>query len=470
MNVTSKLKRFAYLSLQRWIEREMGKNRLQPDCALWGLGVNDKHHLTIGGHDCVELAAQYGTPLFVVDKQRLQNNYAMFRDCLASLSLRGEILYSYKTNPVPGILAALHTSGAGAEVISPYELWLALHLGVHPEAVVYNGPNKSEEGLRLAVRRAIKLINVNSFREIEILERLAAEEEARPAVGVRISTIAGWGAQFGFKLETGEAHEAFARLQAGRRLQAKAIHVHLGTNVSDPHTYRSALVMILRFIRELKDRFDITIQYLDMGGGYGVPTVRALGKQEARRNTFLYKPFQPPAPDQVPSISAFIQEIEQTFRGECRTLGLVEPVLLFEPGRAMTSNTEILLTAVGDFKETRNGFNIALLDAGINIAQPLQWEYHEILLANKTDARYDRRYGLAGPICTPSDLFLKSKRLPELQVGDLLSIMDAGAYFTSFANDFSFPRPAIVMVDEGRKQMIRERETFDDLIRKDVLS
>jgi diaminopimelate decarboxylase len=468
MSITSRLKRYVYRLLQYWVDRGERQARALPDLSLWGLKASDKQHLMIGGCDCVELAAKYETPLFVVDQHLLEKNFAEFHAGFAAHSLRFEILYSYKTNPVPAILRTLHLCGAGAEVISPYELWLALELGVKPDAIVYNGPNKPDEGLRLAVRKGIKLINVNSFSEIEKLASLADEYGARPAIGVRVSTTAGWGAQFGFKLESGEALAAFERVSHSRTLRACAIHAHLGTNVSDPGVYQSALTTLLHFAKELKDKLGIHIQYLDLGGGFAVPTVRSLGKQEIRLNTFLYKPYDPPAAAARPSVASFAGEIAATFHRECQSLGLEPPILLFEPGRVMTSNTEILLTTVGDFKQTRNGFRIALLDAGINIAQPMSWEYHEVLLANRLDAPYDQRYGLAGPICTPSDFYLKSKRLPELAIGDLLCILDAGAYFTSFANDFSFPRPAIIMINDGQDRVIRKRERFGDLIDHDV--
>lgn len=468
MAVMRSIKRNVYLLSQYLIDKNDRKNAGAMDLSLWGFHSNEKQHLVLGGCDCVELAEKYGTPLFVCDKTLLENNFDQFQGSLASHAIRFEILYSYKTNPVPGIIRALHDKGAGAEVVSPYELWLALKYRVDPADIVYNGPNKSDEGLRMAVSANIKLINVNSFREIDALEGLAAECGARPQVGVRISTLAGWGGQFGFKLESGEALQAFDRLHRSPSLQPAAIHFHLGTNLKDSHSYRSALISSLGLARELKEKYDIRITYLDLGGGLGIPTVRDLERRENRLNATFNKPHLPPDPGHTHSIKAFVNDIARTFREECKALHLEPPILLLEPGRALTGNTEILLATVGDFKQTRNGYDIALLDAGINIALPLTWEYHEIFLANRIHDLRDRRYGLAGPLCTPTDFFLKSKRLPHLQVGDILAITDTGAYFTSFANDFSFPRPAIVMVREGNHWIIRDRETFDDLVAKDM--
>ncbi len=467
MKIKNAVKNRLYLAIQYAIDELDKKNRIKLDCSLWGLTINNQHHLTIGGCDCVELAEKYGTPSLVVDKKLLERNYNEFYSALKCHQADFEIYYSYKTNPVPGILRVLHNIGAGAEVISPYELWLALKLGINPDFIIYNGPNKPEEGLRMAIQHGIKLININSFSEIELIENIAGELRATPKVGIRISTDVGWGAQFGFKLNSGEACKAFEKLSKSKYLQTLGIHVHLGTSIKNVATYQIALKNIFVLINEIKNKFGIRIKYLDLGGGYGVPTIRGLSKKEIKLNTFFYKPFLPPDIDNNSSIKAFVNGIVNTFQQESEKYKLEPPILLFEPGRAMTSNTEILLARIGDFKRTNNGFKIALIDAGINVAYPMTWEYHEIFLANKMNAIPNQRYGLAGPICTPLDFYLKSKKLPSLEVGDLLSIMDAGAYFTSFSNNFSFPRPAIIMVNQGKHYVIRERESYEDMVRLD---
>ncbi|MCK4822697.1 pyridoxal-dependent decarboxylase, partial [bacterium] len=146
MKVLQVIKKVLYPCIKYLMCRlERGK-RLNLDCSSWGLKVNEKKHLVIGGCDCIELARKYGTPLHVVDKNLLQKNYNEFHESFNSHAIDFEIYYSYKTNPIPGILKVLHGSGAGAEVISPYELWLARKLKVGPDSIVYNGPMKSNEG------------------------------------------------------------------------------------------------------------------------------------------------------------------------------------------------------------------------------------------------------------------------------------------------------------------------------------
>ncbi len=450
--------------VRRYIEKN---NALHLDYSAWGVKVNEKNHLVTGGCDCVELAGEYGTPVHIVDRSLLQRNYQEFYESFVSQHVHVEVYYSYKTNPVPGIITELHANGAGAEVISPYELWLALKLGVRPDTIIYNGPNKSTAGLRTAIEKNVKLININSLNEIQTIKRIAEELQMQVNVGVRVNPRVGWGEnQFGFSIESGKAFEAFEALQKIDVIKIEGIHSHLETNIRHPRLYEKAVEEICKFMYELKEKKGIGIKYLDLGGGFGVPTVRQFNKIEFNFNRSFHIPYHAPEIENGPDMRTFADRIVRAVQKECEKYSVEFPELLFEPGRAMTSNTQILLAKVDDIKETRIG-KIALLDAGINLASQLFLEYHEIFVVNKMNAEYEERYDIVGPICTPSDVLYKGKTLPRLEVGDIVAIMDAGAYFTSFSNNFSFPRPAIVMVSDGKHWGLREKERYGDMIRLD---
>jgi diaminopimelate decarboxylase len=219
----------------------------------------------------------------------------------------------------------------------------------------------------------------------------------------------------------------------------------------------------------LKEKVNVTVRYLDIGGGFGVPTVKSTSWIENRLHHDFFRPVMPPDTSVAPSVELFIRKIVNKMRQKCNQYKLPLPILLVEPGRAMTSNAQILLSRIGDLKTGKNGYQIALTDAGINLTHPMSWEYHEIFAANKMNDECSQFYGIAGPICTPTDLFVKNKQLPSLEIGDILSLMDAGAYFTSFSTNFSFPKPAVVMVDGGKSWIIRERESHEDMTRLDKL-
>jgi len=347
INIKSMLKRAVYQFLQSHIERS-ARNQVGLNLSLWEAGVAQQHHLIMGGCDCTRLAADYGTPLFVVDEKKIRDNYQAFNRALTAYGLEGSVYYSYKTNPVPGIVRVLHDCGAGAEVISAYELWLALKLGVPPERIIYNGPNKSAEGLKTAIDHGIKLININSLSEIDHIERLAAERKKKVRSGVRVSPGVGWGAQFGLKLENGEALTGFRRMAACSHLDPQAIHFHLGTNLQNAHLYQSALAQVFQLLQAIQSEQGLGLRYLDLGGGFGVPTVRGLGNHEIKLNTFFYKPYPPPCVADIKPVSQIIDDIVATFKALCLRFRIHPPTLLFEPGRSLTSNAEILLTRVGD--------------------------------------------------------------------------------------------------------------------------
>lgn len=468
MNPAALPKKLIFRALQWWIARGTRKTAriARPAGAVV---MNRQGHLVVGGCDTLELAEAYGTPLFVVDRGALEAQYRSFAAGLQESGVESRIFYSYKTNPVPGILRVLHGCGAGAEVISPYELWLAGQLGVPPQEIVYNGPNKSRSALRTAIDLGIRLININSQAEMELIEEMAAASGHRVRAGVRITPASGWGGQFGLKVQNGEALAAFAALAQSSRIEAAAIHFHLGTNLKHARHHLAALAEVFALMAEIRERFGLSIRELDLGGGFGVPSVRPLSSREIHWNAMAYKPYPPEPAGAMPEIGALLGEITTAVAQLSRRYRLDPPTLLFEPGRVLTSGAEILLTRIGDLRATTHGFPIALLDAGVNIARPLTFEYHDILAAARAAAPRSERMGLAGPICTPMDFFIKSAALPPVGSGDLLAIMDAGAYFTAFANDFSFPRPAIVMASDGSHRVIRAAEGFEDLIARDRL-
>ena len=176
----------------------MEEHNLPPE--MWDATVDSAGHLVIGGCDVTEVADRYGTPLYLVDKGRLEKNYTTFLESFRRHYSKVEVDYSYKTNPLPGVLSTLHEFGAGAEVISPFELWLALKLGVPPARVTFNGPAKTVEGLRTAVNSGIRMINLDSFYEIEHIDRFAGDAGRTQRVGVRVTTSVGWSSQFGLPI------------------------------------------------------------------------------------------------------------------------------------------------------------------------------------------------------------------------------------------------------------------------------
>jgi diaminopimelate decarboxylase len=223
---------------------------------------------------------------------------------------------------------------------------------------------------------------------------------------------------------------------------------------------------VFAFAEQLHATLGIEIRHFDLGGGFGVPTVRPLSSMELR---YLDQglPVRPPCPDDVPSMEAYAAGIVPIAERYVQKRGVEPPELIFEPGRALTSSAQCLLLGVLSTKPGAAGMRFAIADGGRNLTVPLGYEYHELFVANPKRGLALARHTVCGPLCHTSDIVAAQRELPPLQAGDVLAVMDAGAYFVPNQTNFSNPRPAAVMVETGGARLIRRREEFADLTRLD---
>jgi diaminopimelate decarboxylase len=432
----------------------------------WGLDVGPDGELAYRGTSLAGLRRRWGSPLRVVLGERLRANAQGYLGAGGG-RLRGEVFYSYKTNPVPGVLALLRDEGVGAEVISEYELWLALRLGVPPERIVFNGPAKSPASIRTAIERAILLVNLNHREEIPVVAQVARSVGRRPRVGVRVAASVGWSGQFGSSIATGEALRAIEEAHASGALDVRALHCHVGGMLRSTAQAAVAVDEVLRFTDLVRGRLGIELEILDFGGSLAAPNVARLDRRDVGLNASFGVDLQAPAPEATMDAAAQVAAVIARVEAHYAALGKRAPRVLFEPGRSMTGDAEVLVASVVGTKAAVDAPVSLVLDAGINLAEPMTSEYHHVFPATRTLEPASRRSRLVGPICTPGDVLRWSVRLPALGVGDAVAIMDAGAYFTAFETSFSFPRPAIVLLDGGSERLLRRRETFDDLVSRD---
>jgi len=438
--------------------------RLSPE--HWGLEVDSGGQLSLSGQSLPALATRFGSPLHVVSAGRLRQNARRFLDAAAAARVGCDVFYSFKTNPVPGVISELRALGMGAEVISHYELWLARRLGFPPERIVYNGPVKSEASLREAIESRILLLNVNHREELAPLVKVARELGIRPRVGIRVTLGDGWSGQFGTPVAGGLALRVFQEARSSDALDVVGLHAHRGGMVRSEAEAVGFADEALSFAEELRQQLGLELELLNLGGSLASPSVRGLSGRELRDNRTFARAIPPPAPGQSLAIERYVHAISERVADHYLRVGARAPRLLLEPGRSVTSDAQMLLTTVQSLKvDGERAY--AILDAGINLAESCRSEYHEILCATRPRAARSHAYALAGPICTPGDTLHWGVRLPELAPGDQLLIMDAGAYFVPFSTAFSFPRPAIIAVDGETVRVLRRAETFEDQLALD---
>lgn len=466
------------LSALRWRARQVAKDVIGPRIlgrlprradlpwATFGLSADDGR-LRLRGHALTDLVAAHGSPLHVVDGDRLGRHAA---DALAPLrdpTRPGcDVFYSYKTNPVPAVLRRLHDAGIGAEVISEYELWLALELGVPGHRIIYNGPAKSAASIRTAIEQGVLVVNANSIGDVDRIAAVAAESGSRAPIGLRVALSGAWGGQFGLPADPDAVAAVVARCRDDDHLDLIGFHVHRGGTIRSADDFAGHIEQIAWFLGELHDRTGWAPRLIDAGGSLASPTVAGFPQREFRLNRAIGSDLLPPDPASAITVAQASELAAARLAAWAGERGIDVPDVVLEPGRALTSDSQFLLTSVIDVKTDVEPHH-AVLDAGINIAEAAANEYHQLYHAGRPTESAVRSYRLAGPICTPADVLYNNWRLPELATGDLLAIMDAGAYFVPFSTSFSFPRPAIVVADGDTISVGRRREEFADIVALD---
>lgn len=438
------------------------------DLSLWDLEINKLGHISVAGFDTLDLTKRFGSPLLIINQKKLENDAVEILKALNQAIPGSKVLYSYKTNCIPGLLSRIHQLGIGAEVVSPYELWLAKKMGVPGNLIIYNGVNKTDESLKMGIDMDILAINIDHQEEITRLYRIARELNRKVSVGIRLGMISK--SQFGLDDGNGEAFEVCKQIaKLNDFLDLHCVHFNVISNAKTAFFHKTCTLRALDFIKKLKLELGIKVSYLDIGGGFGVPTTKNMSGYEYGLYRTLGLLPKPPLLSDFQPIHSFISEIAESIRDYCQDSNLEKPKILIEPGRFITSMCEFLLATVLTVKNKRNGTKFAITDAGrLSITFPCDFEYHEIFLSDRPYERRSTNYQIVGRICTSADWMFKNRYLPELRPGDVLAVMDAGAYFSSYSSNFSFPRPAIVMVANGEANVIRREETFEHLTAMDL--
>lgn len=451
-------------TIKRWlgsIVRYFARRGRQLPPVLWGLDMTSGGELRLGRHALSALAREYGTPLHVHDASALRSNYG----ALAAL----DVFYSYKTHPLPAVLKSLHALGAGAEVISELELDLALRMGVPAERIIYNGPAKSDRSLHTAIAQGILLLNLNHAGELPRIVRIARDLKRRVRLGIRVTTRAGWSAQFGTPIDGGAALALFREALATPEIELVGIHSHRGAMIDNEPDLTAYLNDILTFSELLEERLGWSPEILDVGGSLALSTVGPTSWLQRRLARTFGVEIGAPEHDTRLTPASYASIIQATVAARYRDRPALMPRVVIEPGRALTGNTQMLVTRVVCTRDNSDGSAIAILDAGVNIASIMRQERHQILAVRQpSDGTSCRRYRLVGPICQPGDVLVDAIWLPVLQTGDLLVILDSGAYFEPDSTTFSFPRPGTVVVDGSEVTLARRAETLQDVLSRDT--
>ena len=414
------------------------------------------------------LADDYGTPLHVVNRSRLLADYELFESSFRSLYPKTAIGYSYKTNPLPGVLKCCMTPARWRKSFHILSYGSQLNSECRSQRIIFNGPGKTRDAIEMAVHHGIGMINIDGLSEIDEIAQAARgarrQTERRRAshhLGRMVLAVRA-------RIASGSALEAFRRIRRHEDLVPAGLHFHLGTGIRDVGIYLQAVREMLEFAQAVRSELGIQVTQLDLGGGFGVAD-RASVYRMGYSTDFEWASARPGRLAAAALPHDYAREIIMLVRKYYPSSTHTAPTVIFEPGRAITSSSQCLVLRVLAVKDDQSGARNVILDGGKNIAMPLGYEVHELLAVNGAADARDACYNFYGPLCHPGDLHFRSKAFRKLKAGDLVAIMDAGAYFIPNQMNFSHPRPPVVMVKDGTASLLRQRESFDDVVRLDRL-
>lgn len=407
-------------------------------------------HLRIGGVDTVRLAEEFGTPLYVTDIGRIIMNYEGWVSALTARYAKTRVLFAAKANGNPYVLRTLAELGAGADVFSAGELELALAAGMKPGQLLFNGNSKSRRDLALAVERGVK-VSVDSEDELRQLDAVAREAGATAEIAFRVNPalqvpthpkIATGLASSKFGIAHDRIISSYQLALSCGNVKPVGVHCHIGSQILDVEPFARAAAVMMKVAAGLTD-IGVELEFIDLGGGLGIPYRH--GHEVA------------------PSFERYADAVVPVFREGLDALGR-EPELWVEPGRSIVGDSTLLLTRVNSVKHAHRNF--ANVDAGFNLlVRPVMYDaYHEVIVAGKAEEKGTKPYTIAGPICETGDLLAQDRLLPELSAGDLIAVLDGGAYGFAMASQYNGrPRCAEVAVKGGEYGLMRRAETLADV-------
>jgi diaminopimelate decarboxylase len=419
---------------------------------------NAAGHLEIGGCDVVDLAREFGTPLFIYDEQTLRDQCRAYHTAFGALTDLYEIVYASKAFSCRAMAELVAQEDMSLDVATGGELAAALAGGFPPARIYFHGNNKSVAEIEAGLDAGIGHFVVDSFEEIERLEAAAAargrsqEVLVRVTPGVRPNThdfiqTGQQDSKFGFGLADGRAPEAVRRISEAPHLELAGVHAHIGSQIFELDSYQREVEVLFVAIDEWRRDFGFECRVFNIGGGLGIRYI---------------------ASDQPSSIAEFAQIAVAAVRAGAEKHDMTMPRLFVEPGRSIAGKAAVTAYTVGTVKVIPGVRTYVAVDGGMsdNLRPMLYDSKYEAMLANKAEVPASEVVTVAGKHCESGDVLVRDVHIAPPAPGDILVTPSTGAYGYAMANNYNAqPRPAVVMVGSGRASIIIERETWDDVLR-----
>ena len=426
------------------------------------LSVGKNGHLNIGGVDTVEIAKEYGTPVYVMDEDLIRKNCRDFRESIEKFyGGKGLVCYASKAFACKEMYRVVESEGCGADVVSGGEIYTAVKAGVSPEKLVFHGNNKTDEEIEMALEYNIGRIVVDNIYELKKIDTLAKSQNKtanimlriKPGIDAHTHNFIKTGqidSKFGFALETGEAFEAVKLAITHPNLNLRGLHCHIGSQILETEPFCAAAEVMIGFIAKIKNELGHEIDDLNLGGGFGI----------------CYTEADDPKP-----YASFMEAVSKVVHSKCEELGVKLPFILIEPGRSIAGPAGITLYTVGAKKVIPNIRTYVSIDGGMcdNPRYILYQSEYDALVAHKADKPKDTKVTIAGKCCESGDLIGENMPLQDVEAGDIIAVCATGAYNYSMSSNYNrLQKPPVVFVKDGKTRVVVKRETLEDLIRNDI--
>ncbi len=424
--------------------------------------VNDKGHLVLGGIDAVTLALEYGTPLYVMEEDKILSAMREYKNSIDRFyDGNGLIFYASKAFSCKEIYRLAMREGLGADVVSGGELYTALSVGFPAEKICFHGNNKTRDELNFAIKENVGRIVVDNIEELETLSEIARETgekvpvllRIKPGVDAHTHSFIMTGqidSKFGFAIENGEANEAAKKAIASQNIILKGLHCHIGSQIHELLPFVETAKIMMNFIKKIKDETGVETEELNLGGGYGINYTDADARIE---------------------YSAYMEAVSKTLKECAATLNVKLPFIMMEPGRSIVGEAGTTLYTIGSVKEIKDVRTYVSVDGGMqdNPRYILYGAKYDFLIANKADAPADTVVTVAGKCCESGDLLGENVKIAKCTAGDICAVFSTGAYNYSMASNYNRNIiPPVVFVKDGKARVVVKKQTYEYICENDI--
>lgn len=417
--------------------------------------------LYFDGCSTIELAKKYGTPLYVLSETDIVSRFKELKDCFTDKYENTRVAYAAKAFSTMAMFRLCQREGVCIDVVSAGELYTAIKSGFPPEMIEFNGNNKLPYEIELALEYGIGRFIVDGLEEVDLIEAICMEKGKKADILFRITPgvksdshdyiVTGKkDSKFGIPLDEDVLYPQVKKAIESKYVNFLGFHFHVGSQLHDNSSHLQALETTLEHVGEVKRRFDYDIKELNIGGGFGVTY-----KDEDR------KPF-----------SYFLDPSMEVIESYFRKLGIKRPAIVIEPGRSIVAEAGISLYTIGSIKEIKDIRKYVSVDGGMtdNIRPALYQAIYYGIIANKADLKKTEKVTICGKCCESGDILIRDIDIATPESGDLFAVFSTGAYGYSMASNYNKnPIPAVVLVKEGRSELIVKRQTNDDMIRNEII-